>query len=366
MKIPFFDISHQTKALAPQLCDAFNNFLVNSNFILGPELKSFELEFAEFCDSKYCLGVGNGLDALKLALMALEIGPGDYVVIPAHTFIATALAVLQVGAKPYLVDVDEFFHIDPKQLHGVSDKRVKAVIPVHLYGQPADMDAVNKIAKENSWKVIEDNAQAHGALYKGRKTGSLSDVAACSFYPTKNLGAYGDGGAITCNSEDIFNSINKLRNYGQKEKYNHTEPGINSRLDELQAAFLSIKLKKLPEWTNARNKIASRYSLELEGIGDIIIPAVRNESTHVYHLYVIQTKSRDSLLNYLKESRVDCLIHYPKAIHQHDALANNFLSHENLDKSEAICKEALSLPLYPEMKEEQQEFVIEKIKSFFS
>lgn len=365
MKVPFFESKTYITSELDNYTEIFRDVMTGSNFIMGGKLTTFERNFANYCGVKNAFGVGNGLDALTLCLRAANIKAGDHVVVPGHTFVATALAVLQIGAVPVLVDVDEYFHLDPKHLEKLNDPKIKAIMPVHLYGMPADMKTINEIAAKKSWVVIEDNAQAQGAKFCGKITGALGDMAGISFYPTKNLGAFGDGGAVTTNSDVYADAISLLRNYGQREKYNHVAIGLNSRLDELQAAFLDYKLKSLNKWNSRRAEIAAFYSKELEGVGDLVLPKVRAESTHVYHLYVVRTAQRDLLAEFMKENGVHCLVHYPKAVHQHQATREKYILGSSLSESEAICRSVLSLPIYPEISLEQLQMVVEKMKLFF-
>jgi dTDP-3-amino-3,4,6-trideoxy-alpha-D-glucose transaminase len=368
MNIPYFDMKRENEPLAQELNTAVLEILSSGHFILGPKLEQFEAQFAKYCQTQFCLGVGNGLEALTLSLKAAGIGLGDKVAIPAHTFIATALGVIATGAEPVLVDVDrETFTILPSHLEQLNDKSIKAVIPVHLYGHPCEMDSINQIAKEKSWLVLEDNAQAHGALYKGRKTGGLGHISATSFYPTKNLGAFGDGGAVTTNSEAFAQQLGWLRNYGQSEKYNHVADGGNSRLDDIQAAILSVKLKYLDESNQKRNLGARRYLRQLQGVGDLQLPTIRENSTHVFHVFAVLTSKRDECLKYLKDRGVGCIVHYPKAIHQHKAFSESGWNSPNGSflNSEFVCKNILSLPLSPQLPLDQIDRVCELLRDFF-
>lgn len=368
MSLPFYDLKKINIEFENEINTALLSVFKSGHFILGENLKTFEHHFAEYCQSLYCLGVGNGLDALTLSLKAAGIGPGDLVALPAHTFIATALGVLATGATPYLVDIDlETYTISPSELEKANDPRIKAVIPVHLYGHPCHMDEINKIAKAKGWIVIEDNAQAHGALYKNRRTGSLGDLSATSFYPTKNLGALGDGGAITTHSKNYADAISYLRNYGQKEKYHHVSIGGNSRLDEIQAAVLDIKLKHLDQANENRNKIAQFYSNELKNVGDLILPSTAPDCKHVYHLFVIRTKHRDACQKFLQENGVSSMVHYPYPIHKHSAFLNlEWTLNAKFPAAEKACETILSLPLYPHQPEADLKKVCDTLKKFFT
>lgn len=365
MKTPFLDIKISYLELKEELDVAYQRVMESGWYVQGEELKSFEKEFAEYCDVKYCTGVGNGLDALHLILRAMDIGVGDEVIIPANTFIATWLAVTYAGATPVPVEPDEqTYNIDPSKIEEVVTSRTKAIMPVHLYGQPADMDPILEIAERYKLKVIEDAAQAHGAKYKGRQTGSLGDAAGFSFYPGKNLGAFGDGGAVTTNDPIIAEKVRNLGNYGSSVKYQHEVKGFNSRLDELQAAFLRVKLKKLDEWNERRKVIADQYLKGLEGVKDLVLPYVSDWADPVWHLFVVRTKEREKLQRYLSEHGIQTLIHYPIPPHKQDAYIE--MEHLNLPISEIIHEEVLSLPLGPAMTSSHAVQVLDVITGFFS
>jgi dTDP-4-amino-4,6-dideoxygalactose transaminase len=359
MSISFLDLKRQNTDLGPELYDAFERVLNSGIHIQGLELESFEEEFASYCNVEECVGVGNGFDALHLILRALDIGDGDEVIVPSATFIATWLAVSYVGARLVVVEPNlNTFNINPNLIEKLITSRTKAIIAVHLYGQPADMDAVNMIADKYGLKVIEDAAQAHGALYKGKKVGSLGDAAAFSFYPGKNLGALGDGGAVTTNSAILANKIRSLGNYGSKNKYFHGERGFNSRLDTLQAAFLRIKLKKLDKWNDRRKKIATRYINELSQ-NEISLPAVPDWVDPVWHLFVIRSKGRDELKEKLQEMGINASIHYPLAPHLQEAYRNLDFPVGSFPISEKIHDEVLSLPIDPFLTESEVDKIIE-------
>lgn len=360
--IEFVDMSPMHKSIKDEIMETVEKVYHSNWFILGKEVKAFEKEFANYCNTKYCVGVGNGLEALHLILRAYDIVEGDEVIVPSNTYIATALAVSYVGATPILVEPDErTYNIDPKLIEGVITDKTKAIISVHLYGQPADMDAINEIAKKYNLKVIEDAAQAHGALCKGRKVGSLGDAAGFSFYPGKNLGALGDAGAITTNDKELADKVKTLRNYGSDEKYYNKYKGFNSRLDEMQAAILRVKLRHLDDWNLDRKRIANKYLDKLKG-SNLILPYVPEWADPVWHLFVVRSKERDRLQDYLKENGVGTLIHYPVPIHLQEAYKELEYNKGTLPIAEFIADEILSLPLYIGMEDKKIEYVIEKIR----
>ncbi|MFC5191139.1 DegT/DnrJ/EryC1/StrS family aminotransferase [Algoriphagus aquatilis] len=322
-------------------------------YIMGKHLSQFEKEYASFNQIQYAIGISNGLDALYLALKALEIGEGDEVIMPSNTFIATVLAVSYTGAKPVFVEPNEkTYLINPDLIAQAITSNTKAIIPVHLYGQACEMDKIMQIAGKYNLKVIEDNAQAHGATFNGKLTGSFGHINATSFYPGKNLGALGDAGACTTNDAALAEKILMLRNYGSREKYKHEVIGHNMRLDELQAAFLSVKLRHLYEWTRQRLEIAAWYNGALAGMGDLILPEVGSDSTHVYHLYVIRTNYRDKLQAFLAEKGIGTLIHYPIPPHLQKAYAHLGFKEGDFPVAEKLAKTSLSLPIWPGIKKE--------------
>jgi dTDP-4-amino-4,6-dideoxygalactose transaminase len=348
---------------------AVRQVMERCDFILGGAVRDFEAAFARYIEVPHCLGVASGTDALHLALRALEIGPGDEVLVPANTYIATALAVTQVGAKPVLVDVDAAtFNMDMSKAEKKITRATKAVIPVHLYGQAADMDAVMAMAARHGLKVVEDACQAHGARYKGRRCGSFGDYGCFSFYPGKNLGAYGDGGAVTTRDAGLAKKIELLRNYGQEVKYKHLLKGYNSRLDTIQAAILKIKLERLGAWTAARIRNAGLYGRHLAGIAGIGLPQYdpKVDSGHVFHLYVVRTQRRDELLDFLKGQGVFCGIHYPIPIHLLDAYRDLGHAKGDFPVTEKAAQEIISLPMYAELSEEQVKAVAGAIMAFFA
>jgi dTDP-4-amino-4,6-dideoxygalactose transaminase len=334
-------------------------------FILGPELEAFEAEFAELCEAKYCLGVANGLDALHLILRALEIGSGDEVIVPSNTFIATWLAVSYAGATPIPVEPDKRTgNLDPSLIEAAITPRTKAIIPVHLYGQPADMDRINEIAAPYGIKVIEDAAQAHGARCEGRRAGTLGHAAGFSFYPGKNLGAMGDAGAVVTNDSAVADRVRVLRNYGSRVKYDHELRGFNSRLDEFQAAVLRVKLRKLDEWNERRRRAALHYSQSLEGVPDLSLPFEPKFAEPVWHLFVVRHPQRDALQRHLAAHGVGTIIHYPKQPHLQKAYEGMGYTSGQFPLAEAAANEVLSLPMGPHLSQAELEHVVESVWSF--
>jgi len=364
MNVPFLDLKSVHAEIAQELDAAYRRVMDHGSFIMGPELEAFEAEFAAYCGVAHCIGVGNGLEALHLALLAKGIGAGDEVLVPAHTFVATWLAVSHCGARPVPVPCDpRSYTLDPARLEAALTARTKAVIPVHLYGQPADMDPINEIAGRRGLFVLEDAAQSHGALYKGNPCCGLGDAAGTSFYPGKNLGALGDGGAVLTNDPSLAHQIRRLRNYGSEKKYVHQDRGFNSRLDELQAAFLRVKLTHLDAWNGRRRALAEQYDAALGGCEGLITPFVPSWAMPVWHLYVVRTPRRDMLKAALKAKGIDTLIHYP-TVPQAQACYTGLPSHESCGEAQAIANELLSLPMSPALTDEQAEAVIAAVKSF--
>lgn len=358
--VPFLDLKATYLELQSELDNAYTNVMQSGYYLLGKELEAFEQEFAEYCTTTHCVGCGNGLEAIELLLKAYGIGEGDEVIVPSNTYIATWLAVSYVGAKPVPVEpILETYNIDPGLIEAAITPKTKAIIPVHLYGQPVDMDPIMAIAKKHNLVVIEDAAQAHGALYKGKKVGSLGHAAAFSFYPGKNLGAYGDAGAITTNDKNIAEKVKVLRNYGSQKKYFNEVQGVNSRLDELQAAFLRVKLKKLDEW-NARRKVVAQLYLEgLKNEKSIVLPRVPDWADPAWHLFVVRHAHRDALQEKLNKKGIQTLIHYPLPPHKQAAYAE--MNHLSFPISEKIHQEVLSLPIGPHLSHEEAQQVIEGI-----
>ena len=366
MKIPFYDLKRLHLPLREELNAAIRNVQNNDWYILGPELEAFESEFASYCKATHCVGVGNGLDALVLSLRALDIGPGDEVIVPANTFIATALAVSQVGARVVLVDVlPETANLDPEQLDGALTQATKAIIAVHLYGQTADMRSILSFARAHDLAVIEDAAQAHGALYDGAPAGSLGDIACFSFYPSKNLGALGDGGAVVTSNDELAQRVRKLRNYGSDHKYRHDVKGVNSRLDELQAACLRLKLRHLDQWNVQRRNVADIYMRLLADVDGVTLPTVPETLTPVWHLFVIQNERRDELQKHLDSRDVDTGIHYPIPIHLSKAYKAELSQNVELKVTERMAGNVLSLPMAPYLDSEEQEYIADSIRSAF-
>lgn len=362
MNIPFLDLKAPHKELRDELRDAFERVLDSGWYILGAEVNLFERKFAEYCQADHCVGVGNGLEALHLILCAYGIGDGDEVIVPSNTYIATWLAATYAGATPVPVEPDaRTYNLDPMSIESAISPHTKAIIAVHLYGQPADMDAINEIARKHGIKVIEDAAQAHGALYKGRRVGSLGDAAGFSFYPGKNLGAIGDGGAVTTNDAVLAEKVRVLSNYGSRVKYHNEVKGFNSRLDELQAAFLRTKLAKLDEWNERRKSVADRYLKDLDKLG-FALPYVAEWADPVWHLFVVRHLRRDQLQKELDVSGVGSMIHYPIPPHLQPAYAELNFKPGDFPIAEAIHREVLSLPIGPHLEDEQFRSVINAVK----
>lgn len=364
MNIPFVSFAVMHKEFESEIVAKFKEVYEKNWFINGEEVKNFEQEFATFCGSKYCVGCGNGLDALYLILRGYDIGEGDEVIVPSNTYIATALAVSYAGAKPIFVEPDLLtYNIDTNLIEKSITNNTKAIMAVHLYGQPADMDRINDIAKKYNLKVIEDSAQAHGALYKGKKVGSLGDASGFSFYPGKNLGALGDAGAVVTNDKQLADKIRAIANYGSDKKYNHIYMGTNSRLDEVQAAFLRIKLRQLNKWNEERRNIAKKY---LDGINNpkIVKPFKVDYANHVWHLFVVRTKKRNDLKNHLNILGIGTTIHYPIPIHLQEAYIDLGYKKGDFPLAEKISEEVISLPMWYGMKCEEIQYVIDKINEY--
>ncbi|HEY2547168.1 MAG TPA: DegT/DnrJ/EryC1/StrS family aminotransferase [Candidatus Acidoferrum sp.] len=364
--VPFVDLTAQYRSISREIDEEISRVIRRADFILGSDVNLFEEEFASFCEAKYAVGVDSGTSALELALRAYGIGPGDEVITAANTFIATALAISHAGAKPVLVDVDPHTHtIDVAAMARAITRRTKAILPVHLYGHPADMGPIRQVAEKLGLIVIEDACQAHGALYRGKRTGSLGHAAAFSFYPGKNLGAYGDGGAIVTNDSEIAKRLEMLRNYGQTEKYHHQFRGYNRRLDTLQAAALRVKLKYLGEWNAARRRNAKLYEELLEGTG-VITPTEAGDVESVWHLYVIRTEHRDKLREHLVSRGISASIHYPVPIHLQPAYEDLGYKRGDFPVTEKYARRILSLPMYAELTSEQIKYVALAIRDFLS
>lgn len=363
MKIPFVDLLPVQNEIKEEIIDAFESVYNKRNFIRGECCEHFEYDFADYCGTKYCVGCASGLDAIYLILKAYDIGVGDEVIVPSNTFIATALAVTYTGAKVIFVEPDlNTYNIDYKLIEERITKKTKAIIAVHLYGQPADMDEIRSIADKNNLILIEDSAQAHGAKYKGKRVGGLSDAAAFSFYPGKNLGALGDAGAIVTNDELIAKKVRALGNYGSDKKYHHIYQGTNSRLDEIQAAFLDIKLKYLDLWNEYRNIVAERYRENIKQ-KSIICPLIGDNRSHIWHIFAIRINCRDDLKKYLDSKGIETVIHYPIPIHKQLAYEKIY-GCKQLPIAEEISRTELSLPMYYGLKPEEQDYVIDSINCF--
>lgn len=364
MNIPFVSFKPLEMELDRDLREAFNRVFTKSWYIEGTEDKDFEKAFSEYCNTKYCVGVGNGLDSLYLSLRALEVGQGDEVIIPANTYIATALAVTYCGARPVFVEPDiRTFNINPSLIETAITERTKAIIPVHLYGQSCDMDSIMRVAHKYNLYVVEDCAQAHGALYKNKRVGSFGDAAGFSFYPGKNLGALGDAGATVTNNKEIERTVRALGNYGSDYKYHHILQGNNSRLDELQAAFLSAKLPYLEKINENRRKVAQKY---LDGINnsEIILPYVPKYATPVWHIFGIRCGRRDELEKWLNNAGISTGKHYPIPIHLQECYKNLEFRVGDYPIAEEISRTELSIPMYYGMKDEEIQYVIDKINEF--
>jgi dTDP-4-amino-4,6-dideoxygalactose transaminase len=362
MNVPFLDLKAQHIELRSELHEAFQRVLESGWYILGSEVVAFENEFADYCEAGHCVGVANGLDALHMALLALGVGPGDEVIVPSNTYIATWLAVSQCGAIPVPVEPDEAtFNINPALIEGAITTRTKAILPVHLYGQPADLDPILAMAGRHGLRVLEDAAQAHGARYKGRRVGSHGDAVAWSFYPGKNLGALGDGGAVTTNSPAIADRLRVLRNYGSRTKYVNESKGFNSRLDPLQAAFLRAKLKHLDRWNAIRYGIAGRFLTDLANTG-LVLPIVPDWAEPVWHLFVVRSKARDQIQEHLARAGIGTMIHYPIPPHLQPAYAELGRGQGSFPIAERMAGQLLSLPMGPHLNSESLQSVIRALQ----
>ena len=359
--IPFVDLHAQYRSIASEVTEAMMRVVERGDYILGNDVRFFEEEFAKYIGTREAIAVGSGLDALELSLRAYGVGPGDEVITAANTFIATVLAIMASGARPILVDVNrETYNIDPAAIEAAITSKTKAIMPVHLYGQPAEMLPILEIARRYGLIVIEDAAQAHGAYYDGRRVGVLGHAAGFSFYPAKNLGAYGDGGMVVTDDGAIAEKVRRFRNYGQRVKYEHPEIGTNSRLDTIQAAILRVKLPRLDNWNAARGEHAASYNALLAG-RSIILPKTAQKCTHVYHLYVIQLDRRDEVQKQLTARGISTGIHYPIPIHLQEACASLGYREGDFPVTENAASRILSLPMYPEMTIGQREFVAEEL-----
>jgi dTDP-4-amino-4,6-dideoxygalactose transaminase len=363
MRVPFVDLQAQYATIRPGIDRAIADVVASGWFILGKQVEAFERAFSNYLGGGDTIGVASGTDALHLALRACDVGPGDEVITASHSFIATALAISQVGAQAVFVDSDPDTHtIDVTRIEACIGPRTKAIMPVHLFGQPADLDPICRIARAHGLAVVEDACQAHGSRYDGRPVGTIGDVGCFSFYPAKNLGAYGDGGAVVTADPQLASRLRMLRNYGQTRKYYHELRGFNSRLDEIQAAILLAKLPHLEGWNDARRRVAARYDEVLDP--RVVKPLERPGSRHVYHLYVIRTARRAELQRWLAERGVETQIHYPVPIHLQEAYRDHGVARGTLPVCERACEEVLSLPMYPELTEPQILHVAECVNAF--
>lgn len=368
MKVPFIDLPGQYNSLKGEFDTAMQGVCANSTFVLGPHVQQFEENFAGFCEAKYCIGVASGTDALHLAFRALGIGKGDEVIVPAHTFVATALGVEMAGARPVLVDIDsDTFHIDTEKIEAVITNQTKAICPVHLYGNACNMDDLLAMADKHNLAIVEDAAQSHGARWAGKRSGSFGTAGCFSFYPGKNLGAFGDGGAVVTDDADVAKKLRCLRNYGSEIKYQHPEFGLNSRLDGVQAAILNIKLERLEQWNEQRWEAAKRYSDGLQSLaqaGKIILPDIKSSDEHVFHLFVMQLENRDGLMQALAEQEIQSGIHYPNPYYLEGAFKHLGYCPGDFPVTESIAQKIVSLPMFPEITCEQTDYVCEQVHQF--
>ncbi len=376
MKVPFFDLNAQFSSIEKEIKSAIDEVFKTQQFILGPKVEALEQSIAHYCQTRFAVGVASGSDALLLSLMALGIGSGDEVILPPFTFFATAGVVSRLGAIPVFVDIDPVtYNIDPSKIEPRVTSKTKAIIPVHLFGQCADMDPLLEIAKENKFSVIEDAAQALGAEYKprpnanGRRAGQIGEIGCFSFYPTKNLGAFGDAGMVVTGHPDLAEKIRMLRVHGSQPKYFHKRIGINSRLDAIQAAILLVKFEYLEKWTAERQRKAERYQLlfqdSLSSVDGLKLPTIQYQNRHIFHQYVIRVRDRDRLKRFLTENGIGTDIYYPLPLHLQECYS--FLRHRkgDLPISEKASEESLALPIFPELRDDQQEFVVDRIKTFY-
>lgn len=366
MKIPFVSFIETNKLIKPEILSSFESFFDDAWYVMGKKLQAFETEYATFNKVEHCIGVSNGLDALHISLKTLGVTVGDEVIVPSNTYIATALAVSYVGAKPVFVEPNiSTYNIDPKKIEAAITPNTKAIMPVHLYGQCCEMDEIMEVANKHNLFVVEDNAQAQAASYNGKLTGTWGDINGTSFYPGKNLGALGDAGAITTNNFELAKQANILRNYGSEKKYYNEVIGYNMRMDECQAAFLSVKLQYLDLWTKQRIEIAGWYNEVLQGVKDLILPTKANGATHSYHLYVIRCNKRNELQHHLSSLDIGTLIHYPIPPHLQNAYKYLGYKKGSFPVAEEIADTCLSLPIWPGMTKENIDFVGAAIRSFF-
>ncbi|MFZ5999075.1 MAG: DegT/DnrJ/EryC1/StrS family aminotransferase [Bacteroidota bacterium] len=365
MRVPFFDLKSQYALIQNEVDEAHRAIFSAAQFVGGESVHTFENQFAKKLGVSHCISVGNGTDALFVALKAAGIGPGDEVITPAWSWISSSETISLTGAQPVFADADDFFTIDPIDVERRITPRTKAIVVVHLYGQPANMDALVAMCQKRNLTLIEDCAQAHFSEYKNQMAGTFGQLAAFSFYPTKNLGAYGDGGAVVTNNSSLAEKTRRFANHGGLSKDDHQIEGINSRLDTLQAAYLTVKLNHIDAWTRKRIANAELYTELLKGVGDIVTPEVRRSSKHTFHLYVIQTKKRDALKAYLQGEGVETLVHYPKALPFEPAYHSLSFSEKDFPRAAQFQREVLSLPIYPELTREQIQFVCDRIQQFY-
>jgi dTDP-4-amino-4,6-dideoxygalactose transaminase len=366
MSIPLVDLKAQYAAIKPEIDAAVARILENTSFILGSEVETFERSFARYCETEHAVGVSSGTAALQLALLACDIGEGDQVITTAFTFIATAAAISHVGAEPVLMDIDEAtYNIDANKIEAAVTPRTKAILPVHLYGQPADMDPILDIARRHDLHVIEDAAQAVGATYKGKKVGSLGDVACFSFYPSKNLGAAGDGGMVVTDDGEVADRIRKLRDHGRTSHYGHSTIGFTYRLDAMQAAILDVKLNYIDAWNKARRRLAASYNGRFSRM-DVVTPQEKDDRKAVYHIYALRVSDRDALVEYLRANDIGASIHYLLPVHLQPAYAHLGLGEGSYPVAEACARNVLSLPIYPEMTKEQMQKVVDAVQEFLN
>jgi dTDP-4-amino-4,6-dideoxygalactose transaminase len=363
--VPFYSFEHQHQQIRAELLKAMEDTLDSGWYILGKQLLHFEQQFSEYTNTQHTIGTGNGLDALKIALMALGIGKGDEVIVPANTFIASLLAVSEIGATPVLAEpLPDRYTLDPNQVEARITSKTKAIVPVHLYGLCCEMNELEFLSHKYNLPLVEDNAQAVGALYKNKKTGSLGKINATSFYPTKNLGALGDGGAITTNDAVLAEKVKMLRNYGSEKKYYHEYKGYNSRLDEVQAAVLGVKLRYLDQWNEDRIRIAQRYTKALSGKSPLICPVYPDDCKHIFHLYVVRTPKRQQVIEHLQQHNIQTAIHYPQPPYRQAAYADAGWKPADFPITEQLSQDCLSLPMYPGLSENDQDRVIDTLLRF--
>ncbi|MBP7867549.1 MAG: DegT/DnrJ/EryC1/StrS family aminotransferase [Acidobacteria bacterium] len=366
MSVAFLDLTRQNREILDEALAAVREAILNSAFIGGPAVSAFESNFAAFCGAPHGVAVNSGTDALRLAILALGVEPGDEIVTVPFTFIATAEVITQCGCRPVFADIEPVHYgLDPAKLEAALTPRTRGIVPVHLYGHPADMGPILEIARKHGLWLLEDACQAHGAALDGRVAGSLGDAAAFSFYPTKNMGAFGEGGFITARDEAVAHKCLALRNHGQSARYSHEFEGYNARLDAIQAAFLDAKLKRLPDWNAARAHIAGRYLGELEGVGDLVLPKTAPGATHVYHQFVVRTARRDALRQHLAGLGIGTAVHYPLPLHLQKAYAHLGYAEGAFPVSEACAREVMSLPMYQGLADEEATEVITAVRGFF-